>query len=223
MKSKKIVAILALLGATFTAANAQFMMMGGGGMSQGMVLFAFSQDGPSIRSDVSKELKITDEQKTKLNDFQQKQMEEMMASFQGGERPSQEEMQKIMKKRQEGEDKALKEILDEKQRTRLHELWIQRMGNRAYMNADIQKDLEFTDDQKAKVKDIQKKQQEAMAAMREKMLNGEIDRSEIRGIMEKSNKTLGDELAKIATPGQAEKLKKMGGAEFKFDPDNFGG
>ena len=226
MKAIKTITALALLGATISIASAQGMrMMGGGtGMSKGMVLFnmRFGGDGPSLRSDVSKELDLKDEQKKKLDDFQAKQMESMMSLFQGGERPSQEELQKIMKKRQEDEDKALKEILDEKQAKRLGELWVQRMGGGAYANADIQKELAFTPEQIEKVKKLQVQQQEAMTGLFQKVQNGEIERSEIRPMMEKANKVLNEEYAKIATKEQADKLKTMGGAPFKFDEDQIG-
>ncbi len=216
-----MIAAVAMIGATMSLAGAQGMRMmgGGGGMSQGMVLFSFGPEGQSLRSDVSKELKITDAQKTKLDDYQKKQMEEMMAMFQGGNRPDQEEMQKIMKKRQEDETKALKEILDETQQKRLKELWIQRLGNGAIQNADLQKELGVTDDQKAKVKSLQDKQNEANQALFEKMRNGEIDRSEIMPIMTKNRKTLDEELGKILTDDQKAKLKTMGGTPFKFDED----
>lgn len=193
-------------------------------MSKGMVLYnmRFGGDGPSLRSDVSKELKITDAQRGKLDDFQQKQMEMMMGLFQGGERPSQEELQKLMKKRQEDEDKALKEILDETQQKRLTELWIQRLGNGAYANAEIQKELAFTPEQVEKVKKLQAQQQEAMTGLFQKVQNGEIERTEIRPMMDKANKILNEEYGKIATAEQAAKLKTMAGTPFKFDEDTIG-
>lgn len=226
MKAFRTLTAIALLGASLSIAGAQGMRMMGGGaaMSKGMILynFRFGGDGPSLRSDVSKELKITDAQKGKLDAFQQKQMEQMMPLFQGGERPSQEELQKIMKKRQEDEDKALKETFDESQLKRLTELWIQRMGNGAYANPEIQKELGFSPEQVEKIKKLQTQQQEAMTGLFQKMQNGEIDRSEIRPMMEKANKILNEEYAKVATAEQAEKLKKMGGAPFKFDEDQVG-
>jgi Spy/CpxP family protein refolding chaperone len=206
------------------------MMFGGGGgmMSQGSILFNMrgfggggGGGGTSVRSDVAKELKLTDGQKDKLVAFRDKQMEDMRAAFQGGGGPpDQDTMRDAMKKNQEAETKALKEILDETQQKRLRELWVQRLGGGAYANEEIQKELGFTDDQKAKVKALQDKNMEAMMAMGEKIQSGEIDRSEIRGIIEKNQKLMNEELAKIATKEQAEKLKAMGGAAFKFEDGN---
>ncbi len=215
MKPFKMIAIVGLVGASLSLASAQGMRMGA--MSQGMVMFSFSQGGVELRSDVSKELKLTDAQKTKLDDFQKKQIEEMMAGFAGGGPPSDEDMAKMMKKRQEAEDVALKEILDETQRTRLKELWIQRLGNSAIANADIQKELGLSDEQKEKVKALQAKQQEATRAIFEKVQSGEIERSEARPLREKNTKILNEEMGKVLNEEQAGKLKKMGGVAFKFD------
>ncbi len=219
MKFSKVFAVLGLLGSAFAFAGAQgFRMMGGGAaMSPGMVLYGFGPEGPTLREDVAKELKLTDAQKGKLGAFQQKQMEEMMAMFQSGERPSQEQMQGILKKRQEAEEKALKEILEEAQQKRLRELWLQRQGNGAISNEAIQKELGLSDDQKKKIKDLQAKQQAANAAIREKMMSGEIDRSEIMPLMEKNTKILNEEYGKLLTEEQAAKLKSMQGAPFKFE------
>src|SRR5687767_11330092 len=160
MNLKKWIGISFLLVVVQTGAAAQGMRIigGGGSMSQGMVLFSFSQDGPGIRADVSKELKLTDAQKGKISAFQERQMDEMRAMFQGGERPSQEQMQGIMKKRNEAETKFLGETLDETQRNRLRELWIQRLDNAAMLNEELSKELGITDEQKQKAKDLQAKQ-----------------------------------------------------------------
>ena len=225
MRSIRFVFFVAMSFATLSISHAQRMMMmggGGGGMSQGMVLFAFSQDGPSIRSDVSKELKLDDGQKGKLGEMQQKQMDEMMNAFQSGERPSQEQMQAMLKKRQEAEDKTLRTILNETQQKRLRELWIQRLGNGAVANPELQKELGVTEAQLTSIKTLMTKQQEANNSIREKMMNGEIDRSEIRPLFEKNAKALNEELGKLLTTDQAAKLKAMGGAPFKFDADNIG-
>lgn len=88
------------------------------------------------------------------------------------------------------------------------------------MNAEIQKDLKFTEAQTTKVKELQKKQGEAMMAIFEKVRNGEIDRTETGPLMEKNTKILGEELQKVLTTEQAAQFKEMGGVKFKFDDEN---
>lgn len=228
MKLSKIFAMAALIGAAVASANAQgFRMMGGGGQGGPLnIMFSFNfQDREfTVRSDVSKELKLTDDQKSKLLAWNQAQMEAMRGTFQpGGQPPSQEEMQAMAKKRSEAEAKITKEVLDETQTKRLRELWVQRTGNAIIMNADIQKELGITDDQKKKAADLQRKQGEANQSIMQKARDGEIEFSEVRDLMAKNTKALNDELGKILTKEQADRLKAMGGAPFKFDSDNFGG
>lgn len=222
MKTLKLISAVVFVAATLATASAQRMMMmgGGGGGAPAMIMFNFREG--TVRDDVSKELKLTSSQITKLEEMQAKAREEMMGMFQGGggERPNQEEMQTVFKKMQEAQDKALKEILDEKQRTRLRQLWIQRQGNSIIMNPDIQKELKITDGQKEKIKALQDKQQEVQRSVMEKMQNGEIDREEIRPLMEKNRKTMDDELGKILTAEQKSALDKMRGEPFKFDDGN---
>ncbi|MBI5706890.1 MAG: hypothetical protein HZC36_07860 [Armatimonadetes bacterium] len=228
MKLSKIFAIAALIAAAVAPVSAQgFRMMGGGGAGSPLnIMFSFNfQDREfTVRSDVSKELKLTDDQKSKLLAWNQAQMESMRGSFQpGGQPPSQEEMQAMAKKRAEAEAKITKEVLDETQAKRLRELWVQRTGNAIILNADVQKELGITDDQKKKAADLQKRQGEANQSIMQKARDGEIEFSEVRDLMAKNTKALNDELGKILTKEQADRLKAMGGAPFKFDPDNFGG
>ncbi len=180
------------------------------------------------RADVQKDLAITDDQKTKLKDLQAKQMEEMQAQRQaggggGGGGFDREAMMKAMKERQEKNEKAVNEILTPEQQKRLKEIYVQLAGGSAILNEGIQKDLELTDDQKTKIKDLQTKQQEANAELRTKMQNQEIDRQQMQDIQKKNNDALKEELIKVLTADQAAKFKAMAGKEFKADPPAGGG
>ena len=188
------------------------MMGGGGGMSQ---LLA--------RPDVQAEIKLTDEQKGKLDDQRQAMRDAMRQRFQnGGGASSGTDREAMMKEFQEAAKKAEKEalaVLDDKQKARLKELWIQREGNNVVTNEDIQKEIGFSEEQKGKVKSLQDASRQAMSEIFQKMQNGELDRSEMQPLMEKNQKAMSDELGKVMTADQAAKLKAMRGAEFKFDED----
>ncbi len=187
-------------------------MMGGGGKA--MLLG---------REDVQKELKLSDDQKSKLDEQRQAMMEEMRAQFQnGGGGGDQEAMRKNMMEMQKKSEANAMGVLDDKQKARLKELWIQRDGNRVITSEEVQKDLGLSDAQKAKIKSLGDAQREAMNEIMTKMRNGEMDRSEIRPLMEKNNKAMDEELGKVLTADQAAKLKTMGGEAFKFDEDNGG-
>lgn len=193
-------------------------MRGGAGMASPATLLQ--------REEVQDELKLTDDQKSKLTDLRSKMQDKMRETFQGlsagGERPDRTKMQAAMKKVMDEIQKDLDGILTPEQNTRIKELTIQRQGNMAIANEDTAKALGLTDDQKAKVKTLQAKQAEAMTALFEKMRDGELDRDAMRTKMESNQKILAEEMGKILTEEQKTKLKEMGGKPFEFKKDEGG-
>ena len=230
--SIKLVAVAALvvLGAVALAQGGQ----GGGRQGGGRFGMMGGRGGGGPASivsipEVQTEIGLNDDQKKKLQEFQDKQreeqrarMEEMRNSGGGGGGFDMEAMRKQQAEQKAKSEKAIKEILTEAQWKRTYEIWVQNQGNRAILNEQVQKDLALTDDQKSKIKDLQTKQQEAGQAMMEKMRNGEIQREEIQDLMTKQNQVMNDELGKILTTEQAAKLKEMGGKAFKL-PERRGG
>lgn len=226
MKALKLLIVVATLviAAVSQAQRGGMMMFGGGGgvAYESMLLMRMSREGASIRDDIAKELKLTDDQKSKLNAVQEKQREKMMEMFQGGgfDPSNREQMQKAIGEMMKEADKNALAVLDDTQKKRLHELWIQQQGNNALLNEGVQKELALTDAQKAKIKTLQEKQQAAMTALGEKMRNQELDFQEFRDTSEKNRKIMNEELGKVLTKDQTEKLKAMGGAAFKFEDGN---
>lgn len=215
MNIRKIVVLAALALSTFAAAQGMGGGRGGwmrGGMGGASVA---SRAILLMREDVTTELALTDDQKTKLSEMQAKLQEEMMGMFQGGGRPDREKMQGMfedMAKR--GLDEASK-ILTPEQNVRLKEIAIQEAGNAAAQDAEVAKVIGVTVDQKARMQDLQKKAEAAQRTMMERMRNGEMDREEMQPMMQKIRATTQEELGKILTPAQREKLKAMGGKPFK--------
>jgi hypothetical protein len=198
------------------------MAQGGGGRGQGMRMMGGGDSSGLMllqRADVQKEIVVTDDQKSKLDAVRQKMMEDMRAQFQGGggQPPDREAMQKTMQTMMDNMKKEAEKILTKDQMTRLHELAIQIAGNNAATWADVQKEIGVTDDQKAKIKDLQSKQQEANQALFQKMRDQEITREELQDAMKKNTDSFNTELGKILTDAQKAKLKTMGGKEFKQD------
>jgi len=228
MKPLKVALAAALL-MTAVLSQAQMMMFGGGGGgSPTMLMFKFSREGTSIRDDVSKEIKLTDDQKTKITKIQDDQRQKMMDMFQGGgidfqDKEAMAKVRKTIGDQMKASEKEINTVLNDDQKKRLRELWIQRTGISVITDETVQKDLGLSDDQKAKIKSLQDKSQAAQESLGEKMRNQEIDFQGMRDAMDKNNKVMKDELAKVLTTDQAAKLKTLGGAEFKFDDGNGGG
>ena len=225
----KVGAVLAL-SVMVVSAFAQGGGGGGRGQGRGGQRNMGMQGGPTQlvnRKDVQTELKITAEQKTKLDAALEKVRADRRAAMQGGggnfQDMSQEERQKMQAANAAADLKALESALTKEQITRLNELVIQRAGNGAILRAEVQKELGITDDQKKKIADLQTKQQEAMRSSMSGMQD--MSREERQEAMQKMQETfrknqeiMNAELGKILTPEQAAKLKTMGGAPFKFDP-----
>jgi len=176
------------------------------------------------REDVQGELKLTADQKSKLTTIQEDQRAKMREMFQnGGGGGDREAMMAEMQKMQAENNKVTLAVLDDTQKKRLKELAVQRMGNGIAANAEMQKELGITDDQKTKIKDLQAKQQEASQAVMQKMRDGEIQREELQAIMQKNTDIYNAELGKILTDAQKAKIKEMGGKPFKFVEQQPGG
>jgi len=220
-KTIAIVAVMALAMGAFAQGGGQgrggFRMMGGqmGRMSSTQLL---------QRDDVKDELKLTDDQKSKLADLNTKARDKMRevfqnSGFQPGTPPSEDQQKKMaeaMTKVGEDINKEVNTILTADQQKRLKELLVQRSGNGIANNPDFQKDLGITDDQKAKIADLNKKMADANRQIFQKMQDGEIDRSQIRELMDKNTKALNDEIGKLLTDDQKKKIADMGGKPFTF-------
>ena len=91
----------------------------------------------------------------------------------------------------------LNAILTADQQKRLKELRIQRAGNTALLQADVQKELAFTQQQKDDAKALGDKAQTANGDLFQKMRNQEITQEDFQKTMTKNNETLGTELLKL--------------------------
>ena len=170
----------------------------------------------SLRPDVQKELAVTDDEKTKLTALQANQPR---PNFGGGNGtpPDPAAMAKARAEAQAQQHKDLAAILSDTQMKRLGELLLQREGMNALTQDSVQKSLNFTSDQTAKVKDLQTKAQEANQAMQEKVRNQEMTREEAQAARTKNQQTMNDELSKVLTSDQAAKFKDMQGKPFTFE------
>ncbi len=207
--------------AVLALASVSFAQGGGGGGQRGQGRFGMMQMGGGQRltqmlrnPQVQEELKLTDDQKAKIDALPRPGRGGNNGGGGGGGQrtpPTAEEQAK-----QFAEDKAtVLGILTPEQAKRLMELRVQWAGGNAATLPDVQDELKLTDDQKAKIKDLQGKMAEAMRGLGEKMRNQEIQMADFRDAMTKNNETFKTEVAKILTADQNAKLTAMGGKELK--------
>ncbi len=239
MKTRIALSVLSV-GAVLLLASAGYAQRGGGaggfGGGQrgfgGMMGGAQSDSFLLVREDVQKELKLTADQITKLNEARQ-------GMFGGGGRGGAggagggtrgggggagagggqrgggagfdpETMQKAMKEY----EAKVKEILNDEQETRLFQvgLWIN--GYNSIAREDVQKKLGMTAAQKQKVATLQEQQQAAMQNLFARMRNGEVTREEMGGVMEKNQATMQTELEKVLTAEQKTTFTTLKGDKF---------
>ncbi len=213
-----IVAVAALVGSAMAQG-------GGGGRGQRGGGRGGNPNSPMSlinRADVQKDLGITEDQKTKLTEIRTNSRQKMTdARTAAGD--DQAAMRAAMTKVNEEVTKEQLAVLTADQQKRLTEIFIQVRGTQAVLNADIQKALEVTDDQKTKIADLLKRQQQANQEIQAKVRDQSIDQAEARTEMQKNTKVLGEEVDKVLTDAQKAKLKEMEGKKFVADAPTVGG
>jgi len=211
-------------------ANAQGQGQGRG-QGGGMRMMQGGRGGSMFllrRNDVKKDLKLTDDQKSKLDALQEKIQSEMREMFQnGGAGGDREAMMKAMQEKQTGWQKEADAVLTPEQKARLEQINVQIQGNSIILDPKYQEKLKVSEDQKTKIKDLQSKQQEASRSLMEKMRNQEMDREEAMQAMTKNRDAMNGELGKLLTDEQKKMIADWSGPKFDRNPEDdqirFGG
>lgn len=200
--------------ATLTAAGA--LAQGGPGFGFG----AFGSPAFLLRrAEVQADLKLSDEQKKSLMEAQQKQMAANQGLREKLQNASQEERQKILADLTAEQTKTINAILNPDQQKRLRQISLQQQGPGA-LATDMQAaaELKLTDEQKAKIRDLQMQQGQAVRALFQGGANAETF-EKITAL----RKETGDKIAAVLTDEQKTRWKEMLGTELKLPPMRFGG
>jgi Spy/CpxP family protein refolding chaperone len=159
--------------------------------------------------EVKKALKLTDEQEEQVEELNKELRDDFRTVLQGGGGP--EGIQKI------NEDAAAKldEVLDDEQEERLRGITIQIIGpNVVLVDAEVAKELKITDEQKAKLEEVQQENMREMGeTFRASGTPDEGNRKKFEELREKGQKRLLD----VLTSDQQEQLNAMKGEEVKID------
>lgn len=192
------------------------------------------------RKDVQKDLSLTDDQVSKIEEYTTKNQPQRGqggggaggnggggggqrgngGGGQGGGAQTDEQRAsaaKLAAERREKTRKDLLEIISEAQMKRVGEIMLQLQGFNAIGQPEMQKALDMSADQIAKVKDLQAKQREASMALFQKMRDGELTQEDMRAATTKNTETMKTELGKILTASQVDKFKAMQGKTFVAD------
>jgi hypothetical protein len=206
--------LVSLAALTLLAAPALAQPRPGGGFGQGPLSLLTNKS-------VQEELKITDDQKKKvddaskkINDMRQEKMKDAGITFQNI-REKRDEMDKITKALNAEADKQLASLLDEKQTKRFKQIRLQQRGLRAFTSEDVETALKLSDDQKKKIKDtidtLNKEMEEARKDIG-------MDFAKLRELFTKQREKEKEALGKVAstlTSDQKKTWKDMTGEPFE--------
>lgn len=180
----------------------------GGGMGGGMLL---------TNKGVQAEIKVTEEQASKLTTFAEEFRAKQREAFQGFQDMSQEERQAKMKEMTESMNKGLAEILKPEQLKRFHEIQLQQAGAMGLAQGAAAEKLKLTDDQKSQIREIQQESMQAMGDLREQFQN---DREGAMKKMASIRKETLEKALKVLTAEQKKTYEGLTGKpyEVKFEP-----
>jgi hypothetical protein len=192
---------LGVLGVVVLASGAAIAQgpFGGRGPSGAMLLGQES---------VQKELKLTDEQNTKVREFGESMREKFQEAF-GLE--GEERAKKFQELAKEGE-KAVADILKPEQAKRLKEIVYQQQGARAFTDPAVAKAVGLSEEQQKKMKEIN---DETGRQMRELFQPGTPPDDETRKKMQDLRKDSTEKIVKLLSDEQKKKWQEMQGAPFK--------
>jgi hypothetical protein len=195
---------------------------GGGRMMGGMGGMGGGVSGLLMMKEVREELKLDEDQVQELESIGKSMMEGLMSMRpQPGQAPDpaamQANMEKMRKAMAESEAK-IEEVLDPKQLNRLIGLVIQRDNLRSLNSKIVAEKLGITDEQKAKMAEIEKESGEKMRELFQGGFNAEM-RDKMREMREEGE----TKLKGLLTDSQKEEMETLKGAEFKFPEPQRGG
>jgi hypothetical protein len=182
----------------------------------GLTSFALAQQpamsGPGgllFNPDVKKDLKMSDEQATKLRDSLSKVMTKYKGDFEKFQKnpPSAKEYEKTMRAFQEDSEKAVAGVLDAKQLKRFRQIEWQLNGVFALQDPDLQKELKINDEQKKKLEGIFQNSAKQYQQLQEKRETSKAKYDDVfKEAQEKANGVLTEEQKKSWKEAQGPKF-----------------
>jgi predicted RNA-binding Zn ribbon-like protein len=174
-----------------------------------------SEDTLLVRSDVQSELGLTSDQLGRMNTLSN-EMTQMVRSTSQRTNGDTSALATLRKQYVA----ALKSVLTDDQRTRLHELVIQASGIRAVTDATVQRDIGVTDEQKFQISVVLDQATTAVNSIRRQMATGQIGQVQAYQSMRNVDSSLVSALSQLITDDQKAKLKKLGGKTFGSSSDS---
>ncbi len=207
---------------TFAALALAVLIVGTAVAQPGFGLFGGGGTGVLVANKgVQEELKITDEQKTKLTKINEDLRSKAREAFQnaaGDFDKAREEMQKL----NDAAAKSIYEVLKPEQAKRLKQIELQVAGFNALSREDVQKELKLTDKQKAEVKTVSEKMRNDIMEMMQGAFGDFEKMQENQKKIQAMNKENIDKVVKTFSDEQKKTWTEMLGKSFNYVPTPFG-
>lgn len=176
--------------------------------------FGTSRVSLATLTPVQKELKLTDEQKGQADELHDQLTEDRRDVFQNGG-GDWDAMRKDLEELDAEATAKFTEKLDDGQKQRLTEIYVQANGPNALADAAVLEVLELTDDQKTKLEDIRQANRDDMFDAFQDFQN--MSDEERRETMNKLREDADARLLAALTDEQREAFAKLPGEEVEYD------
>lgn len=187
---------------------------GGGGFMGGM--FGPPTAGRLIGAkEVQEALKLTEDQKTKIDKITEDSRAATRELFQGGGPPDRDKMVELSKET----SNKINEVLDAGQQKRLTGILIQVAGPAAIADPAVAKELNITEDQKKELQSVREEARSELEKLRDDNGSREDRMKKVKEIQEDINKKV---LAKL-TSDQQQQLESLKGEKVDIDMSALGG
>lgn len=198
------------------ATIAATLLMAGGALAQGFGFGPMGSGAMMLRMpEVQTELKLSDEQKTKVDGMLQQIRDERQGAFQELQGQGPEAIQKKIAEWRASEEKKVNELLNADQQKRYRQLQLQQRGVSAVADKPVADALKLSDEQKSKVQALLDTQRQEMRTLFEGA-RGPGNFQELRPKMEVLRKQTDEKITALLTADQQKQWKEMLGAPFTF-------
>lgn len=177
------------------------------------------------RPDVSKELKLDEDQKKETTEAITEFSKNRRAAYQKvrgvAAKDRFKKYQELTKKFNDQAEEKAREILKEEQYKRLSEITVQMQGINAFRNPAILKKLKVTEDQKKEFKEVQEETRQARQKLSKDIRNGNIERKKYREEAQKITKSMEKKTIEVLNKEQQDQFAKMKGKKFEIKRPTF--
>jgi hypothetical protein len=206
--------VLATLGLSLIVSGVAFAQQPGrgfGGGGGGLFLLT--------RPEVQAELKMTDAQKSQVQEMSAKMREANQGRFQQLQNASQEERVKLQAEMQAEQTKAVNGILNPDQQKRFKEISLQQQGLQSLAMPTVADELKLTAEQRTQVQSILQQRREAMGGLFQQGGDRQAAMEKMQALTKESDA----KILALLTDAQKAQWTQMTGTPFNLPPFRPGG